>query len=786
MVKHFLLTYFRNVNSNKQHAVVNYLGLSLAIAVILLIFLFVKNELTYDKFHANSDRIYRLTTTLSTPSGDYHVAFANTAFVYKLRDELGEIENIACVSKSMSYQVKYGDQIFREDDVRFSTQNVFNVFSYRIIKGDTEKMLTEPNTVVLTETLSKKLFDERNPLGEPVSFDDKVYSVVGVIKDLPVNTDLKFSALLASPIDGSEHIMAWNDYFSYILVKDKSSSDLQNKIDKIAESTYRPLFTGNNAGLSRTYQIQPLTKIHFDTSYLADTPKGNKTNVYAFLCIACLILIIACINYVNLNLARAVTRCKEFTIRKITGSSKTNIIVQLLGESVLNTILSVLLSIFIVWLFLPVFNKLAETNFSTDILSNTSAVITIVLIVLFIGIISGIYPVAYQFRFIKSDVTSPNKSKIAFSKISKALVTFQFVLSIAMICVIIGVSKQIKYMQSYELGFNKEQILAISLNSIKGFAGNLNPLKQELSTNFLVAIGGGGTQLGSSGEGSWMRPLYELKNEDGQEVELILNMPDIDDNYLNLFGIELIIGRNFSKDYPTDYDESIIINETYAKIMGWKDPLGKKMFDDSKLKVIGVVNDFHFASLHNKIEPLAFRFNEKNPSYLFLKTSPAQIDHVKTVWRKYFKEALFEYKFVDENFDNQYQKDEKQKALFGYLSFFAIFISSLGLYGLSSFLITRRIKEIGIRKVNGARISEVMTMLNRDFVKWVAIAFVIATPIAWYAMHKWLESFAYKTELSWWIFALAGLLALGIALFTVSWQSWKAATRNPVEALRYE
>jgi putative ABC transport system permease protein len=283
-----------------------------------------------------------------------------------------------------------------------------------------------------------------------------------------------------------------------------------------------------------------------------------------------------------------------------------------------------------------------------------------------------------------------------------------------------------------------------------------------------------------------MRPLYETKNEDGQEVRFILNMPEVDNNYLNLFGIELLKGRNFSDDRPADYDESIIINEAYAKIMGWDDPLDKKMFSDSKMRVVGVVPDFHFASLHNKVEPLAFRFNDKNPSYLFVKTPPAQVDYIKTVWREYFKDALFEYQFVDANFERQYQKDEKQKAIFGYLSFIAIFISCLGLFGLSSFFIARRIKEIGIRKVNGAKISEVLVMLNRDFVKWVVIAFAFAIPIAYYAMSKWLENFAYKTTLSWWIFALAGVLALGIAMLTVSFQSWKAATKNPVESLRYE
>lgn len=784
MIRHFILLYYRNIKANKRHTIINYLGLSLALAVILLILLFVRNELTYDKFHKNSNRIFRLTTTLTTPGGEYNVAFANTAFAYKLREELAEIENIVCISERNSYQVKHGDQIFREDNVRYSTSDVFDVFSYKIIKGTPKRLLKEPNTAVLTETLSKKLFNEKDPVGEIVWFNDQVFTVTGVIKDLPVNTDLKFNALLASPINGTEDLMAWNDYYSYILINNKFSPDLQKKIDKIAEFTYKPMFTGDNAGLSRTYKIQPLTKIHFNTSYLADTPKGNKTTVYVFLCLAFLILIIACINYINLNLARAVTRCKEFSIRRITGSGRMNSIVQLLGESFLNTIISMLLSISIVGLLLPVFNNLAETNFTLHVFTNVSIILTIFIIILITGIASGIYPAVYQFRFVKSTHNPQNNLKMRFSKISKVLVTFQFVLSIAMICIIIGVNKQIKHMQSYALGFNKEQILAIDLNSVKNSPGNLNPLKQELSNNFKVATGGDGTQLGSPDQ--WMRPLLEMKDETGMEVRFILNMPEIDDNYLNLFGIKLEEGRNFSKDRPADYNESIIINKAYAKIMGWKEPLNKKMSENYNLRVIGVVDDFHFASLHNEIEPLVFRFNDKNPSYIFLKVSPDQISYLKTIWRKYYKEALFEYKFVDENFDKQYQKDKKQKTIFGYLSIIAIFISTLGLHGLSSFLITSRTKEIGIRKANGAKVTEILAMLNKDFVVWIAVAFVIACPVSWYAMKKWLENFAYKTELSWWVFAVAGAVAVVVAVLTVSWQSWRAANRNPVESLRYE
>lgn len=783
MLRHFLLTYFRNTGANKRTTIVNFLGLSMAISVILLISMYVKSEFTFDNFHKKSDRIFRLTTTLTTPGGEYKVAFANTAFAYKLLNNLPEVEDVACISESNSFLLKYENQALRESNIRFSTPGIFRLFNYSVIMGDPEKMLSEPNTVVLTKTLSDKLFGKKDPIGEVVQFNDMTFIVTGVIGDLPGNTDLKFNALLSTTVNGSEDITAWNDYYSFILVNENHAEEIQEKIEMIAESVYKPIFERENQNLSRTYKMQPLTKIHFDTSYLADTPKGNKTTVYIFLCISFLILVLAYINYVNLNLAQALKRYREFRIRKILGLGRNGMMLQIFGESVLTAFLSFIMALVIVVYILPVFNRLADTDFDAGFLIDLPLMAIMVAVIFLLGVISGIYPVTNLFRIVNSHGSNMNNLKNGIGRITRGLVAFQFVISISMICVIIGVNKQINHMQSSDLGFDNDHILAINLNSTNGASTNILPFKQELSTSFMVGSGGSGTNLGSSEE--WMKPLYEVINENGQEVKFILNMPEVDDNYLKLFNIQLIEGRNFSKDH-SDHNGSIIINEAYARIMDWKEPLDKKMSENSDSRVIGVVKDFHFESLHNQIEPLAFRFNESNPAYLFVKASPDQLDYIRSVWRKYFKDVPFEYEYVDDILNRQYDKDEKQKRIFGYLSFFAMIISCLGLYGLSSVFITRRIKEIGIRKINGARTSEILKMINSDFLLLVTIAFFVACPVAWIAMHKWLENFAYKTDLSWWIFVFAGILALGISLLTVSLQSWNTATRNPVEALRYE
>jgi putative ABC transport system permease protein len=345
---------------------------------------------------------------------------------------------------------------------------------------------------------------------------------------------------------------------------------------------------------------------------------------------------------------------------------------------------------------------------------------------------------------------------------------------------------QVRFMKNHNMGFNKQHLIAVKLGDAEQIPG-----KDAIRNEFLklpevrsLAFGGGGTNLGVTD--NWMKAIMVTKDEKGNDLQFVLNQPAVDENYIDLFGIEMVEGRNFSQSIPGDQEHAVIINETYAKTMGWTEPLGKYIYEDKSKQVIGVVRDFNFEALNNPVEPLMFQLLKDEPAFLFLKAEPRHLDIIRNHWESISGGVTFEFSFIDKRMNELYAKNEREMAVFSLLALISLVISCLGLYGLTSHFILNRTKEIGIRKVNGARISEILAMLNRDFIKWVAIAFVIATPIAYYAMNKWLENFAYKTDLSWWIFALAGLLALGIALLTVSWQSWKAATRNPVEALRYE
>jgi putative ABC transport system permease protein len=550
-------------------------------------------------------------------------------------------------------------------------------------------------------------------------------------------------------------------------------------MNKLTEERYSGLLE-QMGGFKLSHSFQPLQSIHFDNTLLADTPKGNKKMVYLFSGIAFLILIIAAINYINLNVAQLKRKQKELSIRKIIGCSRKWIFIHVVSESFFNFILAALFALSFSILLLPVINGLFSKQFTVS--SIFQQLIPLLFIFSATGILSGFYP-AYKIH------NSDNNNQMAFSGFGKFLVTFQNSVSIIMIAAVLLLGKQVHFMKDHDLGLgiNKNQIVAINLPfETANFPGTETVRKEfsGLPEIKSIAFGGGGTNLGATD--NWMKAIMVVEDEQGNDIQFVANQPRIGENYMNLFGLKLIEGRTFDPTSEYDRKWGVIINATYAKTLGWTEPLGKAVFEDTEHKVIGVIEDFHFDALYNPIEPLMFRMLENKPAFMFATIEPKSLQVIKNHWEKTFSDLPFEYSFINQRFDALYQKSEKEITIFSYLTIIAILISCMGLYGLTSHFTSNKTKEIGIRKVNGAKVSEILIMLNRDFIKWVAIAFVVACPIAWFAFNKWLENFAYRTTLNWWIFALAGVVALGIALLTVSWQSWRAATRNPVEALKYE
>jgi len=777
MLKRLLNPFFRILKKNKPDAFINLVGLSFAMLVVIFTAAYVKNETTFDAYHPNADRIFRLTTSIVSPDGQStDMALANTSFGYILKNECPEIEEIAYVDVGGDYKIKYRENEFDNLNIRKATPSIFRLFSYPTVRGESTGFLHSPKTVILTKSLAEKIFQNSDPLGQRLTIGNDDYEVTGVIDDLPSNTDLKFSALIPSEADGTEELADWGEYYVYLQTTSNSTKALKEKIDTLTHEKYHELLL-QMGGFGLKHHLQALKGIHFDNSLLVDTPKGNKTLVYVFSVVGILILIIAGINYMNITIARLQQRQKEFAIRKTIGCSKKLIFYQIIAESVLTFLVAALLSLALTLSLLPQFNSLFHQQFQPA----TILRLLIPLLTLFFvfAIAAGLYP---AYKSSKTDTIAGT----GFNFLGKTLVTFQNVISIVMIAGVFLIWSQVRFMKNHNLGFDQQQLIAVKLGDPAEIPGK-NIIRNEFSKLPEVrslAFGGGGTNLGVTD--NWMKAIMVTKNETGNDLQFVLNQPNVDENYIALFGIQIVEGRNFSLSVPGDRENAVIINETYAKKMGWTEPLGKYVYEDQPQQVIGVVKDFNFEALNNPVEPLMFQLLKDEPEFLFLKAEPWHLEIIRNHWKKITADAPFEYSFIDKRMDELYAKNEKEMAVFSLLTLIALVISCLGLYGLTSHFVLTRTKEIGIRKVNGARISEVLIMLNRDFVKWVAIAFVIATPIAYYAMNKWLENFAYKTELSWWIFALAGLLALGIALLTVSFQSWKAATKNPVEALRYE
>jgi putative ABC transport system permease protein len=756
------------------------IGLSVAMVVFIGISIYVKNELSFDTYHEHADQVFRLTTSLTSPNGQQtNMALANTNFAYQLKNNYPAIQEIVCVDVGGDYSIKYIENEFEDINIRKATPSVFDVFTYSVVEGNVNEFLSSPNTIVLTESLSNKIFRGSPPLGKVITIDKINYTVNGIIEDLPTNTDLQFLALMYSDVNGTEELVDWGEYYAYCKLNSSTLGDLPDKINQLTEEKYNELLQ-QMGGFKLTHNLQPLRSIHFDNTLLADTPKGNKKMVYLFSAVAFLILVIAAINYVNLNVAQIQRRQRELSIRKIIGCGRQWILIHVFSESIINFILAASIAILFSFLLLPVFNELFSKQFNS--IAVIQQLIPLILIFLASGLLSGIYP---AYKTSKSEFARQS----SFGGFGKFLVTFQNGIAIIMIAAVFLVGKQVHFMQDHDLGLhtNKSQIVAINLPfEPQSFPGT-ETIRQEFSNLTEIkslAFGGGGTNLGNTGQ--WMKAIMVVEDEQGNDVQFVANQPRIDENYMDLFGIKLVEGREFNASRELDKIRGVIINQTYAKTMGWKEPIGKSISEDTDQQVIGVIEDFHFDALYNPIEPLMFQLLEDRPAFLFASVEPKNLKVIKNHWEKTFNKVPFEYSFIDQHFATLYEKNEREMAIFSYLTIIAVLISCLGLYGLTSHFTANKTKEIGIRKVNGAKVSEILNMLNKDFIKWAAIAFIVACPIAYYAMNKWLENFAYKTTLDWWIFALAGVLALGIALLTVSWQSWRAATRNPVEALRYE
>lgn len=771
---------------------INLVGIALGISSCVFIGLFVIDEFSYDSHHQYLDRIFRATTEITSENSVDHVAISPSAVASALKENYPEV--VAAVRFSnmgTETTIKQGDNLYKEKNVFKADSNVFQVFSYKMIKGDPDDALTAPQRVVLTKSIAEKYFGSGESLGKTLMISRKDYLITGVMEDVPMNSDFRFT-MLAS-MDTSDYSDDWFDfsYIHYVLFDDKSVrapgfiSSFEKKITELVDDKMNRPLRENKQNTTCSIHFQPLKGIHFQSSLLYDTPKGNKNYSYIFSCVAVLILIIGCLNYTNFSIVQSIERSKEVGIRKVVGAAFSQLIVRYISESMLFTALAVLLAGIITALMMPAFNELTERNFTVLDLFNGKS-ISIVLVMLFVvGIVAGSYPAFYTssikpVQALKGKVTTP-KGQI----IRRISISSQFFISIGLLICTGIVYRQMIFIKRYDLGFKKDNAMVIKVPSDSSRYEKFQFLKESLLKSASVksvALGGLGALPGAVPElGS-----ATLKTDGKDDVRMV-SYNAIDEDYLPSLGIGITQGRNFDGRL-SDFKNSILVNEALVRMMGWDNPLAQQVaWKDGFKNVIGVVRDFHFRSLYNKVEPQVIGHHGKEVSYVFVVFSGLnfsdQIESIRNEWGNLFPDEPLDYTFLDESVNAQYRNEEKAMRVFTYFSALTIIISFLGLFGLTSLTVYQRKKEIGIRKIIGAEFLSILLLFAKEYLGLIIISIVLVSPVSWFVMNRWLESFPYRDSISLFIFMGTGIGVIAISLMTIAFSISRIAKSKPVNLI---
>ncbi len=805
MIKRFISSVVRDIRKDVYQSALNIIGLTLGLTAVIYISTYVYKEANFDTFNSKTNRIYRVVASVKMGETEQNITTSENPMAPTVKNDLPEAEEATRLYFAKNQTITVSDNKIIEKRLWYADENIFRVFDFELQEGDKAQALTQPNSIVVTKNFGKKYFGDVPLIGKVINIGDPEisYTITGVLKDIPKNSQIPFEELASYnslPVFQRIGAFDWGnfrDMYTYVLLR--QNTDIKAFEAKFKELPLKYYGTMMKANVGMTmeqfeaqgnfvrYQLQPLTKIHLDKTFVDNIlVYGNKQMLYILGVIGILILFVACFNFINLTTARASLKAKEIGIKKVLGSSKSIIIIQVLSETFVLSLLALCASFLVLALVLPLLNSITALTFSFTDFIGFPLVLILVSLPFLISAMAGLFPAVIISNYNPVEVIK-GKAKGTGSRnvVRNALVAMQFVVFIMLVAGTLVIKKQLLFLQNHNPGFSKENVLVVKNSQQLGQSSEVFKDALKKSSNVIDASFASG--LPSEFDG-YSNPF----SKSGDDNKVIISRLYVDPDFLNTLKITMVDGRFFSNKLNEERNNAVI-NKKAAELLGWTDSDNKVVFDyndeGKNYNVIGIVDNFHMGSLKYEQVPLILRVTGQ-AEFLAIRVRPQSARQVVELAEKKWKElnetAPFEYFFLDNSFNAQYKTEERLSKLVGLFSAISIVIACFGLLGVVAFISDRRQKEIGVRKVNGAKIFEILAMLNRDFVKWVAIAFIIATPIAYYAMHKWLENFAYKTTLSWWIFALAGLLALGIALLTVSWQSWRAATRNPVEALRYE
>lgn len=798
MITNYLKTTFRILFRQKSYSFINIGGLAIGMSVCILILTYVFNELSFDRFHEKSDQIYRLGVDANFGGNAMKIAVSSGPMGPALVKDYPEIIAATRLNESgQKFLMEIEGKKFFQSNILFADSSFFHVFSFDLIRGNKQEALSAFKSVVLTERIARKFFGNENALGKVIRVNDQTnYTVSGIMKDVPANSHINFELIFSMDIKDPEssfhNANNWGNISLYTYLLLEKNTDVQALQSKFPEFQDRYMSEMKEMDITMDLFLQPLNRIHlFSTLDYEIDNSGDITYVYLFSAVALFILFIACINYMNLASARSFRRAKEVGMRKIHGAVRGQLIMQFLGESLLFSLIALLLSVVIVQLALPGFNNLIYSNDNIDIYGKLVYILVFFVGICFlVGILAGSYPAFYMSSF--SPISALKGDKIKGKKKSllrNSLVVLQFAIAVVLMICTGVIYNQLNYIKNKDLGFEMEDRVVLPLRN-KNFRSQIKSFKNEFEQLSLVenvSLTSGVPALSINGSG------YMPEGSNSTSPLIIYNFV-IDENYIDALGMEIIQGRNFSSEFGTD-SANIIVNEKLCKTMNWDNPIGKKITAGSgenarDFKIIGVVKDFHFRSLLNTVDPFLFHYNAEDGDMLVIETKQGyfneSLQQIKNKWANLTANTPFDHISIKENYESQYESYLKMGKLFTVFTLIAIFVACIGLFGLASFLTEMRTKEIGIRKVNGATVFNILRLLNVDFLKWVLVANIIAWPVAYYFMSKWLENFSYQININWTYFAIGALLSVLVALITVSYQSIKSAIQNPVLSLRYE
>ncbi|HNP22258.1 MAG: ABC transporter permease [Chitinophagaceae bacterium] len=810
MLKNYFKIAIRSLWKNKGFTAINIAGLATGLACFILIALYVVDELSYDRYNEKADRIYRVDADIKFGGNELKLCVSSDPMGPTLKKDYPQVEEFTRIYASEGDKlVKKGNEYIDEQHIAYVDSTFFNVFTLPALSGDTRHALDEPNTVVITASTAQKYFGPANALGKALEIDKKPYKITAVIKDIPQNSHFHFDFMLSMKnVDYGFGNFLSHNFQTYIVLRPGTDyHDFEKNFTQIVNNYIFPQakqFMSINsmddfykAGNQLQYHLMPLTDIHLKSARFPELDtNGNMQYVYIFGVVALFILLIACINFINLSTARSANRAKEVGIRKVLGTEKKNLIFQFLTESALMALISLIIAIGIAYAVLPLFNDIAAKSLTVSSIFSGKILPFLIALPFLVGIVAGSYPAFFLSKF-KPVTVLKGKINAGFRKsyLRSSLVVLQFFTSIILIVGTVVIYKQLNYIQTTNLGFNKDQVLIINgysaldknAEAFKNDILNLPGVKSGTISGFLPVANSSRNDVSYSRDA-----VQDSKNS------LSAQSWRVDYDYINTLGMQIVKGRNFSKEFGSD-SGAVIINETAAKVLGYTDPIGKKLFSNFQdasgatkpisYDIVGVVKDFHFESLRQNIYPLILRLDKDNGLASFkVNTANIQplIKQIEAKWKAMAPGMPFSYRFMDEAFDSMYRSEQRVGEVSVTFAILAIFIACLGLFGLVTYMAEQRTKEIGVRKVLGASVSNLVAMLSKDFLKLVIIAAVIAFPVSWWAMHSWLQDFAYRISIDWWVFAVAAFAALFIALATISFQAVKAALANPVKSLRTE